>query len=114
MYEVRYACDPVNVSQARAIVGRELPQVLLIHASRLNAETFDALATGLERRGYRMVPLDLALEDSAYATLPDRYTGPGGITWLHRWALTRGMPGSTFAGEPEVPRWVEAAADMHQ
>jgi hypothetical protein len=96
-------------AQARAILGREPRQVLLLHASALNGDTFDRLATRLEERGYRMIPLEEALADGAYA-LPDEYTGPGGITWLHRWALTRRMPGSTYAGEPEVPEWVAALA----
>lgn len=29
------------------------------------------------------------------------------ITWLHRWALTTGKRGAIFAGEPEVPNWVQ-------
>jgi peptidoglycan/xylan/chitin deacetylase (PgdA/CDA1 family) len=88
--------------QSLAILGREIPQVLLLHASALNAATFDGLMILLRDRGYRAVPLDVALADPAYRS-PDSYTGPAGISWLHRWALTRGMPGSTFAGEPEVP-----------
>jgi peptidoglycan/xylan/chitin deacetylase (PgdA/CDA1 family) len=95
--------------QSVAIVGREIPQVLLLHASPLNAVAFDRLATRLEGRGYTMVSLDRALADSAYQSA-DRYTGPSGITWLHRWAITRGMPGSVFRGEPEVPDWVSKAA----
>ena len=46
---------------------------------------------------------------SAYQSA-DAYVGPAGITWLHRWALTRGMPGATFAGEPEVPQDIAARA----
>jgi len=42
----------------------------------------------------------VALAAPAFS-LPDTYTGPAGITWLHRWAMTRGVPKSTFAGEPE-------------
>lgn len=96
-------------AQSTAILGRELPQILLLHANRLNAETFDLLARRLERRGYRFISLEQALADEAYRSA-DLYTGPAGITWLHRWAITRGMPGSTFRGEPEVPDWVESAA----
>jgi hypothetical protein len=96
-------------SQAVAIVGREIPQVLLLHANALNAETFDRLARRLELRGYTPVPLDRALADPAYQSL-DRYCGPAGISWLHRWAMSRGLPGSTFLGEPEVPDWVGEAA----
>ncbi len=92
-------------NQAELIVGRPIPQVLLLHANRLNAATFDTVASHFEARGYTFVDLATAVADSAYA-LPDHYTGPGGITWLHRWALTKGMPRSTYRGEPEVPEWV--------
>lgn len=94
--------------QAIAILGRDLPQILLLHASQLNADWLDALVTRLERRGYAFLPLERALEDPAYR-LPDSYAGPAGITWLHRWAITRGIPGSVFRGEPEVPEWVARA-----
>ena len=95
--------------QSVAILGRELPQVLLLHASALNATTLDPLAAMLKGRGYAFIPLERALSDAAYQSA-DRYTGPGGITWLHRWALTAGNRGSSFAGEPIVPDWIEKAA----
>ena len=96
--------------QSAQIVGREIPQVLLVHASLLNADYFGALATRMEQRGYAFATLDEVLADSAYRSA-DTYVGPAGITWLHRWALTRGMPGRTFAGEPEVPADIAAAAE---
>jgi peptidoglycan/xylan/chitin deacetylase (PgdA/CDA1 family) len=96
-------------AQARAIVGHEPPQVLLLHANRLNAHHLDDLLAMLQGRGYGFVTIDEALEDSAYA-LPDEYVGPAGITWLHRWALTKGLRG-IFAGEPEVPAWITARAE---
>jgi peptidoglycan/xylan/chitin deacetylase (PgdA/CDA1 family) len=95
--------------QAEALFGRPIPQVLLLHASRLNSLELDHLVRELRRRGYRFVPLDSALADSAYRS-PDRYYGPAGITWLHRWALTAGKRGAFFAGEPEVPEWVSRLA----
>jgi len=52
------------------------------------------------------VSLSEALKDEAYGS-KDEYVGPAGITWLHRWALTKGNGGSTFAGEPAVPAWIE-------
>jgi peptidoglycan/xylan/chitin deacetylase (PgdA/CDA1 family) len=94
---------------ARDLFGREIPQVLLVHANMLNAERFGDLAAMFERRGYAFVPLDSALADPAYST-PDRFVGPGGITWLHRWALTRGVAKAFFTGEPEVPPFVAAQA----
>jgi peptidoglycan/xylan/chitin deacetylase (PgdA/CDA1 family) len=97
-------------AQARTIVGRDIPHVLLLHANRLNADLFGELARRLEARGYSFVTLDEAMADPAYRS-EDRYTGPAGITWLHRWAITRGMRGSVFAGEPEVPTWVQEMSE---
>ena len=97
--------------QSRALFGREIDQVLLLHANRLNALAFDELAAWLDGRGYDFVPLAEALEDPAYAS-EDRYYGPAGITWLHRWALTAGHRGEFFAGEPEVPAWVVEASGL--
>jgi peptidoglycan/xylan/chitin deacetylase (PgdA/CDA1 family) len=95
--------------QSVKILKREIAQTLLIHASALNAETFPRLAESLGRRGYRFITLSEALTDPAYQHA-DEYAGPAGMTWLHRWALTDGMKGSTFAGEPVVPGWIETAA----
>lgn len=91
--------------QSQLIVGREIPQILLLHANALNAASFDSVAGIFRRRGYLFLTLAQALADPAYHQ-PDRYNGPDGITWLHRWAIGAGMPASTFAGEPEVPKLV--------
>jgi peptidoglycan/xylan/chitin deacetylase (PgdA/CDA1 family) len=95
--------------QSLAIMGREIPQTLLLHANALNGRALDSLAIMLRGRGYRFVPLPEALEDPAYQT-NDMYYGPSGISWLHRWALTQGRDKSIFAGEPVVPAWIEEAA----
>ena len=97
-------------AQSQAIAGRALPHVLLVHASLLNADRFGDVARAIERRGYTYVTLERALGDSVYRS-PDTYVGPAGISWLHRWALTRGLRGSVFAGEPEVPGDIAAAAE---
>jgi peptidoglycan/xylan/chitin deacetylase (PgdA/CDA1 family) len=91
------------------LFGRPIAQVLLLHANRLNADTFAELAARLERRGYRFVTLDEALTDPAYQSR-DTYSGPAGMTWLHRWALTKGMPKAFYAGEPDVPPFVHQEA----
>jgi peptidoglycan/xylan/chitin deacetylase (PgdA/CDA1 family) len=84
------------------VVGREFPQVLLLHASQLNADTMPALLDMMRRRGYRFVSLDEALRDGAYR-LPDEYVGRGGFSWIHRWSITRGMAPK---GEPNEPEWI--------
>jgi peptidoglycan/xylan/chitin deacetylase (PgdA/CDA1 family) len=93
--------------EARAVevVGREIPQVLLLHANQLNADMAPALLEMFRRRGYRFVTLDEALEDDAYA-LPETYAGRGGFSWMHRWSRTKGL---TPKGEPEPPAWVTEA-----
>ena len=95
--------------QSTALFGREIRQVLLLHANNINADHFGRLAEMYRRRGYAFVPLEEALQDPAYAS-EDTYAGPAGITWLHRWALTQGRRGAFFAGEPTVPEWVQALA----
>jgi len=95
--------------QAQAILGRDIPQTLLLHANSLNAKTLDDLARIFIRRGYRFVHLEEALTDPAYGSA-DNYYGPAGITWLHRWAITEGKPRTIFDGEPAVPDWIARGA----
>jgi peptidoglycan/xylan/chitin deacetylase (PgdA/CDA1 family) len=97
--------------QSVALFDREIPQVLLVHANWLNADHFGALATMIERRGYRFVSLDEVLGDEAYVS-PDTYTGPAGITWIHRWAITAGKGREFFGEEPATPQWVLDAAGL--
>ena len=89
-------------SRSVEVVGREFPQILLIHASQLNADLMPELLAMFRRRGYTFVSLEQALADDAY-TLADGYTGRGGFSWIHRWSRTKGMPAK---GEPEPAAWV--------
>lgn len=99
--------------QSRRLFDREIPQVLLVHANALNADHFPALVDALEDRGYGFVSLDEALDDPAYDS-PDTYVGRGGITWIHRWAIARGVDSSTFRGEPVTPEWVQEVAGIRE
>ena len=92
-------------SQSLALLGYNLPQVLLAHANEINADTRVALVRGIRARGYRIVTLEDALRDPAYQRA-DAYTGRWGPSWLHRWAIGESRPKEFFAGEPTVPRWV--------
>ena len=96
---------------ARAFFGRDIPQVLLVHANRLNAEQFDRIAAMFKKRGYRFVTLDAAVTDPAYLT-PDTFIGRGGISWIHRWTLTKSGMAGVLPHEPEVPAWVMQAAGV--
>jgi peptidoglycan/xylan/chitin deacetylase (PgdA/CDA1 family) len=94
---------------SKDLFGRQIRQILLLHANPLNADHFGELAGMLEARDYEFITLDRALEDNAYQS-EDTFTGTGGITWIHRWALTRGIDRKFFAGEPETPAFVAEAA----
>jgi peptidoglycan/xylan/chitin deacetylase (PgdA/CDA1 family) len=96
--------------QTELLFGRQIPQVLLVHANSLNADHFDELADAIAARGYRFVTLDEAVADDAYRSA-DTFVGGGGVTWLHRWALTRGGRELIVPDEPTVPEWVERAAE---
>ena len=52
---------------SRELFGRLAPQVLLIHANRLNADHLDLMLDWLEECGYRFVTLAETLQDPAYA-----------------------------------------------
>jgi len=97
--------------QSRDLLGYEMRQVLLLHANALNADWFDGLAKMMKPRGYRFIPIKRALEDKAYSSI-DTYTGPGGISWLHRWALTQGRKREFFQGEPATPAFVMQQAGV--
>jgi peptidoglycan/xylan/chitin deacetylase (PgdA/CDA1 family) len=84
------------------VVGREFPQILLLHASELNARMMPEIMAMFRRRGYGFVSLDEALRDEVYR-LPENYVGTGGFSWIHRWSMSKRMPNQ---GEPDEPEWV--------
>lgn len=87
---------------SRDVVGYELRQILLLHANSLNADHFGKVAEMMKRRGYQFISLEEALQDKAYQ-LPDTYIGANGISWLQRWAITRG---GKYREEPTLPKFV--------
>jgi peptidoglycan-N-acetylglucosamine deacetylase len=89
-------------TRSREVFGREIPHILLLHANQLNADLMPALLEMFRARGYRFITLDQALRDKAYQT-PETYVGKNGISWLHRWSKTKGMPEKS---EPDPPAWV--------
>lgn len=84
------------------LLGYEPKQILLLHASNLEADHIGELLDVLRKRGYRFISLQDALSDSAYS-LPDTYVGEEGTGWLDHWAITQGkIP----QGAPVFPQWV--------
>ncbi len=84
------------------LVGYEPKQILLLHASNLEADHIGELLDVLRKRGYRFITLEDALGDHAYS-LPDTYVGEEGSGWIDHWAITQGkIP----QGAPVFPQWV--------
>jgi peptidoglycan/xylan/chitin deacetylase (PgdA/CDA1 family) len=83
--------------------------VFLLHASRLNADSLDALTAILRSNDLRAISLDEAMTDPVYQT-PDTYAGPDGDEWLSRWSLTlhRDLPWASF---PQPPADIAAEND---
>jgi peptidoglycan/xylan/chitin deacetylase (PgdA/CDA1 family) len=84
--------------------GRDIPQILLIHANELHTDALEPLLARIERRGYRFVSLGDAMKDAAYTT-PDAFIGTSGPSWLHRWRVAKELP-SRMREEADPPQWV--------
>jgi peptidoglycan/xylan/chitin deacetylase (PgdA/CDA1 family) len=88
------------------VVGHEVRQTLLLHSNALNADHLGSLLDVIQKRGYRFVSLDRALEDPAYQ-LADRFVGAQGVSWIHRWGVTKGKP---IEWEPDPPKFISELA----
>lgn len=96
--------------QSVKILGREVKQILLLHANFINSDYFDDIAKMLKKRGYKFITLEESLKDEAYK-LPDNFIKNSGISWLHRWALDKGRE-FVLPDEPKVPEFVMKAAGV--
>lgn len=88
------------------LFNRQIPQIWLIHANTINAETLDKQLELLKDRGYEFVTLEQAMKDPAYQieTAPSKRYGP---SWLMRWAKHQKKKLSVY-GQPEPPEGVMA------
>jgi len=98
-------------NQSVKLFGREIKQILLLHANMINADYFDELADELLKHNYQFITLKEALTDPAYQS-EDTFIDRGGISWLHRWSYTRKVDKSFYAGEPEVPKSILDIAEV--
>jgi len=87
---------------SQRVTGRQIPQILLLHANTLNADRFDALAEALRHRGYRFVSVAQALEDPVYR-LRDEFVGAPANSWFNHWEITAGRPP---VPTPKPPEWI--------
>ena len=97
--------------QSQKLFARQINQVLLIHSNRLNADYLAKLCKMIRSENYELISLEEALKDEAYKS-PDTFTGAGGISWMDRWALTRGKKGDFFKDEPRTPKYIMEIAGV--
>lgn len=116
--KIRDAYIPYTISrwetaekQSVELFGREVKQILMVHANLINADMFDAIAATMQKRGYVFISMDEALKDPAYAR-PDTFDGKVGVTWLSRWGAEMGKKFTT-TGIPVPESVLEAAKDGH-
>jgi peptidoglycan/xylan/chitin deacetylase (PgdA/CDA1 family) len=88
----------------KTIFGREIPNVMVLHANRLNAELMDQILKIFENKQYRFVTLDTAQADRAYST-PDTYVTKYGPMWAYRWAKQLGVKVNGNL-DPEPAGWI--------
>ena len=86
------------------VFGREIPQLLLIHANAITSDCLDEMLSKFEARGYTFATLDAVMADPAYQT-KDTYVSKYGPSWLFRWMKSKGMD-VDFKGDPDPPKWV--------
>lgn len=88
-----------------ALFGRNISQILLIHANRLNSEYYSALISMIRNMNYEFVSLDEALKDDAYKS-EDKYIKNAGISWIIRWARAMGKTNDFFNSDPPCPEYI--------
>ena len=97
--------------QSDKLFGRNISQILLIHANSLNSDYMDELLLIFVKNGYSFVNLETALKDELYKT-EDHFYKNGGISWLDRWAITQGKSRDFFQGEPVCPESIMKLAKV--
>lgn len=102
--DLTFAATDIAEKISPQIFGRDIPQVLLIHANQINTDCLDEMLRRYEARGYHFITLDEAMADPAYQT-KDTMVSTYGPTWLWRWSKSLGL-NISFKDDPDPPTWV--------
>ena len=90
---------------SQALFGRQIPEVFLIHANKLNADYIDELCDLFIKKGYRFSSMDEVMSDEAYSTPVTRFND-WGISWLERWAISQRVGMDILRTDPPVPDFI--------
>lgn len=91
--------------QANHLFGRNISQILLIHANLLNADYLNRLIALYKSRNYAFITMEDALKDPAYQTQITVF-GAWGISWIDRWALSMGKK-EFLKEDPTTPEYIK-------
>jgi peptidoglycan/xylan/chitin deacetylase (PgdA/CDA1 family) len=97
--------------QSDKLFGRNIRQILLIHANSLNSDYMGKLLHMFVKNGYSFVNLQTAMKDELYKT-EDHFYKNSGISWLDRWAITQGKSRDFFQNEPVCPESIMKLAKV--
>ena len=97
--------------QSQKLFERNIKHVLLIHANLLNSNYLGELLSEIKNYGYKFITLDETLTDEAYKS-KNTFVGKYGPSWIHRWALTKGVDDSFYSGNPRVPEYIKDFTDI--
>ena len=68
----------------KELYGRPIKQIYLCHKNALNRDYLPILLDSLQELEYKLISLEEALQDPAYAA-EDHYFGCQGFSWIYRW-----------------------------
>ncbi|WP_415552299.1 polysaccharide deacetylase family protein [Gluconobacter cerinus] len=94
------------------VMGRDVPAVMLLHASRLNAVVLKEILQIFRQNNYRFVTLSQAQSDPFY-NLEPAVTTKYGPAWGYRWARERQIK-VNGALEQEAPDWIKSYCTAHK
>lgn len=94
---------------ANHLFGRNISQILLIHANLLNADYLNRLIALYKSRNYAFITMEDALKDPAYQTQITVF-GAWGISWIDRWALSMGKK-EFLKEDPATPEYIKKLAE---
>lgn len=92
---------------SQGLFDRNIGQILLCHASLLNADYMEELIKRIKGLGYQFISQEEALKDPAYKTNVTKF-GDWGISWLDRWAISMGKKGDFFKDDPVTPDFIKS------
>ncbi|MCP9318783.1 polysaccharide deacetylase family protein [Acetobacter persici] len=96
----------------QTVMGRDVPAVMLLHASRLNAVALQGVLQIFRQNNYRFVSLSQAQSDPAYSLEP-AVTTQYGPAWGYRWAREKQIK-VNGALEQEAPDWIKKYCASHK